>query len=180
VYARLRRFRKYREVYRLDSAQEAYHGEWFIPVVRELVGRADFREDTKWIGKTLSPSIAPRDAQRALDVLLELELVQRDATGKLVQVDALVQTPEGPLSHHVASFHRAMMVRAAEALDRVEREEREVASVTLRIGEARLVELKARLERFREELLHTFESDADATRVVQVNLQMFPLTGKES
>ena len=34
VYARLRRFRRYREVYRLDGAQEAYHGEWFIPAVR--------------------------------------------------------------------------------------------------------------------------------------------------
>lgn len=179
VYARLRRFRKYREVYRLDSAQEAYHGEWFIPVVRELVGRADFREDAKWIGKTVTPSIAPRDAQRALDVLLELGLLERDAENKLIQADPLVQTPEGPLSHHVASFHRAMMTRATEALDRVPREEREIASLTLRVDDEKLAELKLRLTRFREELLHTFESHAGAKRVVQVNFQMFPLTGKE-
>src|SRR5688572_14954388 len=148
VYARLRRFRRYREVYRLDGAQEAYHAEWFIPAVRGLVGRADFREDAKWIGKTLTPSIAPRDAQRALDVLLELGLIERDAEGKLVQTHALVQTPEGPLSHHVFSFHRAMIARAAEALDRVPREEREIAALTLRIGDEQLVELKQRLTRF--------------------------------
>jgi uncharacterized protein (TIGR02147 family) len=179
VYARLRRFRRYREVYKLDGAQEAYHAEWFIPAVRELVGRADFRDDAKWIGKTLTPSIAPRDAQRAIDVLLELGLIERSAEGKLAQTHALVQTPEGPLSHHVFSFHRAMITRAAEALDRVPREEREIASLTLRIGDAQLAELKQRLTRFREELLHTFESSDGAKRVVQVNLQMFPLTGKE-
>lgn len=179
VYGRLRKFRRYREVYRLDAAQEAYHSEWFIPAVRELAGRADFREDAKWIAKTLMPSIAPRDAQRALDVLLELGLLVRSDEGALSQADVLVQTPDGPLSHHVANFHRAMMERAAEALDRVPREEREIASLTLLVEHGRLPELKAKLERFREELLHTFESTAGAARVVQVNLQMFPLTGKE-
>jgi uncharacterized protein (TIGR02147 family) len=179
VYGRLRRFRRYREVYRLDGAQEAYHSEWFIPAVRELVGRSDFRADAKWIAKTLSPSISPRDAQRALDVLLELGLVVAGEGGALAQAEALVQTPEGPLSHHVASFHRAMMERAAEALDRVPREEREIASLTLLVEESRLTELKEKLERFREELLHTFDTAAGRARVVQVNLQMFPLTGKE-
>jgi uncharacterized protein (TIGR02147 family) len=179
VYARLRRFRRYREVYRLDGAQEAYHSEWFIPAVRELIGRGDFREDAKWIGKTLSPSISPRDAQRALDVLQELGLIVRRDDGALAQAEELVQTPEGPLSHHVVSFHRAMMERAAEALDRVPRDEREIASVTILVEQARLPELKQRLERFREELLHTFESSSGAARVMQVNFQMFPLTGKE-
>src|SRR5688500_5434750 len=147
VYARLRRFRRYREVYRLDGAQEAYHSEWFIPAVRELAGRSDFRDDAKWIAKTLSPSISPRDAQRALDVLLELGLLVRGDEGAVAQAEPLVQTPEGPLSHHVASFHRTMMERAAEALDRVPRDEREIASLTLLVEQARLPELKQKLER---------------------------------
>lgn len=179
VYARLRRFRRYREVYRLDGAQDAYHSEWFIPAVRELAGHSDFREDTKWIAKTLMPSISPRDAQRALDVLLELGLLVRNGEGVLAQAEPLVQTPEGPLSHHVARFHRAMLERAAEALDRVPRDEREIASLTLLVEQARLPELKEKLERFREELLHTFDSAPGKARVVQINLQMFPLTGKE-
>jgi hypothetical protein len=48
------------------------------------------------------------------------------------------------------------------------------------LSDAQVGELKQRLERLREELLHVFQSDADARRVVQVNLQMFPLTGKEA
>ena len=179
-YARLQRFRRYREVHRLDKAQEAYHGRWYIPAIRELCARADFREDPKWIGRTLLPNVAPADVREALQTLLELGLVQRDESGKLRQTESLVQTPDGPLGHHVVSFHRTMMERAAEALEVVPRDEREIASLTLCLSDAQVGELKQRLERLREELLHVFQSDADARRVVQVNLQMFPLTVKEA
>jgi uncharacterized protein (TIGR02147 family) len=172
----LRRFRRYREVHRLDKAQSDYHSQWYMPVIRELVARSDFREDPKWIARELSPRISPAEARAAIEVLLELGLLERDAEGKLAQAQLLVQTPEGPLSHHVASFHRAMMDRAKEALDDVPREEREIASLTLRLSEEGLAELKQRLERMREELLQIFESDSRAKRVVQVNFQMFPLT----
>jgi uncharacterized protein (TIGR02147 family) len=179
-YARLQRFRRYREVHRLDKAQEAYHSHWYIPAIRELCARPDFREDPKWIGRTLLPNVAPADVRAALETLLELELLERTEDGKLRQTESLVQTPDGPLGHHVVSFHRTMMERAAEALDVVPRNEREIASLTLCLSDAQLGELKQRLERFREELLHVFQSDADARRVVQVNVQMFPLTGREA
>jgi uncharacterized protein (TIGR02147 family) len=178
-YARLQRFRRYREVHRLDKAQEAYHSQWYIPAIRELCARPDFREDPKWIGRTLLPNVAPADVRAALETLLELELLARDEDGKLRQTETLVQTPDGPLGHHVVSFHRTMMERAADALDVVPRDQREIASLTLCLSDAQLGELKQRLERFREELLHVFQSDADARRVVQVNVQMFPLTGRE-
>jgi uncharacterized protein (TIGR02147 family) len=179
AYARLLRFPRHRKVHRLDRAQEAYHSRWYIPVVRELCGRADFREDPQWIARRLLPPIAPREAAQALDILLELGLVVRDAAGRLRQTDPLVQTPDGPLGHHVVTFHRAMIDRAAEALDRTPRDEREIASLTLCVSEPRLRELKARLERFRDELLQCYGAEEDGRRVVQVNLQMFPLTAKE-
>jgi uncharacterized protein (TIGR02147 family) len=179
-YARLQRFRRYREVHRLDKAQEAYHSRWYIPAIRELCARGDFREDPKWIGRALLPNVAPADVREALQILTELGLLTRDESGRLRQTESLVQTPDGPLGHHVVSFHRTMMERAAEALDVVPRDEREIASLTLCLSDAQLAELKQRLERLREELLHVFQSDADARRVVQVNLQMFPLTGKEA
>ena len=176
AYARVRRFRGYRRVHKLDRAQEAYHSHWYIPAVRELVTSAEFREDSRWIARALSPAISPREAQQALDVLLELELLRRDDDGELVQSELLVETPAGPLSHHVVSFHRAMMARATDALDRVPREEREIASLTLCLSQARMDELKTELQRIREELLQRYQSDAESTRVVQVNLQMFPLS----
>jgi uncharacterized protein (TIGR02147 family) len=176
AYAHLSRFKRYRKVYRLDRAQEAYYSRWYIPVIRELAARSDFSEDPQWIAKRLLPPITPREAAHALAVLLELSLLVRDEEGRLRQSEPVVQTADRPLGHHVVNFHRAMMERAAEALDRVPREQREIASLTFCLPEARALELKAQLERFRDELMHSYSGDAGRGRVMQLNLQFFPLT----
>jgi uncharacterized protein (TIGR02147 family) len=177
-YERLKRFSRFRKVHKLEAAQSAYHSEWHIPAIRELVARADFREDPAWIAKTLMPPISLAQAKRGLAILLELGLLVRDGAGRLVQPQELVETPEGPLGHHVVEFHRAMMAHAAEALDRVPREEREIASLTLCVSAAQFARLKAELAALRNLLLQRYQADADAERVVQVNFQLFPLSQK--
>jgi uncharacterized protein (TIGR02147 family) len=179
AYERLRGFAKHRKVHKLDEAQAAYHAHWYLPAIRELVAHKGFREDPKWIAKTLMPKISPRDAARALETLLELGLLERDARGKLSQGEPLVETPEGPLSHHVVSYHRAMLERASAALDHVPREQREIASLTLCVSPAQLRELKRQLERTRDEILHVYGAGPEASRLVQLNLQMFPLSAPE-
>jgi uncharacterized protein (TIGR02147 family) len=180
AYERLRRFPRYRKVYKLDAAQESYHSSWYLPALRELIAHKDFKDDPRWIAKQLMPAISPREAERALATLLELGLVERDANDRLVQRDPLVTTPDGPLGHHVVSYHRSMLERAAAALDAVPRDEREIAALTLCLSGAQIDELKQRLERFREELLQLYTAGPDASRIVQVNLQMFPLSVKEN
>jgi uncharacterized protein (TIGR02147 family) len=177
-YRQLQSFRRYRAAHHLDAAQSAYHSEWYIPTIRELCARADFREDPRWIAKALLPQIAPKQAKAALAVLIELGLLVRDAHGRLQQAAELVETPEGPLGHHVVQFHRAMMQRAAEAIDRVPRDEREIASLTLCVSETKLRELKRELETIREQLVQRYMADEHPERVVQVNFQMFPLFQK--
>ena len=177
-FERLTRFSRFRKVHRLDIAQSAYHSEWYIPAVRELTSRADFSEDPTWLAKALLPEISAPQAKRALEVLLELGLLVRDETGRLRQAQELVETPSGPLGHHVVQFHRTMMQLAAESLDRVPRDEREIASVTLCLADEQLQQLKAELQAFRNHLLQKYQTGANASRVVQLNLQMFPLSQK--
>jgi uncharacterized protein (TIGR02147 family) len=175
-YRQLQRFRRFRRVHKLDAAQQAYHSHWYIPVIRELVVRSDFQEDAKWIAKTLWPPISAANAREAISVLCELGLLVRDTNGRLVQSEPLVETPEGPLGHQVIEFHRAMMRLASEALDTVPRDEREISSVTLCLSAAKLAELKKELDQLREDLLQRYQADDQSERVIQVNLQMFPLS----
>jgi uncharacterized protein (TIGR02147 family) len=178
-YEKLQSFRRFRATHKLDAAQSAYYAQWFIPAIYELCARKDFDEDPRWIARSLLPPISPKQAAHALEVLGELGLLSRDARGKLVQNDAVVETPEGPLGHHVVQFHRAMMERAAESLDLVPRDEREIGALTFCLSEERMLELKRELEAFREQLLLRYMKDERPERVVQVNLQMFPLSAKK-
>ena len=177
-YQRLRRYRRYKQAFRLDAAHAAYHSEWYIPAVRELIGCDGFKEDPRWIAQALSPSISLQKAEHALRVLEELSLVERDAEGRLVQKEPVVATGDDrPLGHHVLTFHRAMLERAADALDRVPREEREVGALTLSLSAAQHEAFKQRLYEMRQELLEaSLERDGGPVdRVVQVNFQLFPL-----
>jgi uncharacterized protein (TIGR02147 family) len=178
-YAELQAFPRFRQAHRLDAAQSAYHAHWFIPAHYELCAREDLDQDPKSLARALLPPITPRQAAHALSVLQALGLLTHER-GRLRQVHSAVETGGGPLGHQIVQFHRAMMERAAEALDHVPRDEREIASLTLCIGEARMRELKGELEAFRELLLKRYMGDASPERVVQVNFQMFPLSSKRS
>ena len=182
AYQRLTRFARYRKTHTLDAAQARYHANWYLPAIRELVARHDFIEDEQWIAQRLQPRITPREARAALATLEELSLLLRDENGRLVQSEELLETPDSaqqPLSHHVANYHRAMIHQAALAIDRVPREEREIAALTLCLSSEQLRDLKSDLQRMRAELLQKYTVSAEAQRVVQVNIQMFPLSSEE-
>ncbi|MBN1654557.1 MAG: TIGR02147 family protein [Deltaproteobacteria bacterium] len=176
---RLARFKQYREIHRLVAAQAAYHSTWYLPALRELVAREDFSDDPKWIARTLRPKITPAQAEKAVETLLELGLVERDKQGRIRQVKPLVTTGEGPLGHHVVDYHRAMLQRAADALEQSPRHEREISSLTLCVSDAVMLDLKERIREFRRELLHVAELEGQPERVVQINFQLFPLSEKK-
>ena len=178
-YERVARFRGHREVHKLGQEQAEYHSQWYIPAVRELAARADFDEDPRWIARTLQPSITAAQARRALSVLTSLELLRRDAGGRLRQAAPIVTTGVGPLAHHIVSYHRSMLERASQALDNVPREEREVSAITLCVSHDVMLQLKERIREFRRDLLHIAEQQGAPERVVQLNFQLFPMSRKK-
>jgi uncharacterized protein (TIGR02147 family) len=179
AYDRLRQYRQFRVVHELDVAQAAYHSTWYMPAIRELAARPDFRDDPTWIARVLEPSISKAEASDALATLLDLGLLVRGDDGRVRQQRELVTTGPGPLGHHVVNYHRAMLARASEAIDRIPREEREISSVTVCVSQKTLLRLKERIVDFRRELLQHAELEGEPERVVQVNFQLFPLSKKE-
>lgn len=176
AYERLSRLRPQRELRLLGAHQAAYCSEWYIPAIRELAARSDFQSDPSWIGRRLVPRVPKAKVTRALKVLVGLGMLAPDEAGVLRPVDALVTTGFAPLGHHIASYHRAMLARASEAIDLFPREERELGALTLCVDDALLPEIKARLQTFRHELMRFAESRGERTRLLQVNFQMFPLS----
>lgn len=176
AFAKLTSFRAFRRTRKLDVAQGDYHSTWYIPAVRELAGRRDFLSDPTWIAQRLLPPIKPSEANAALDTLLQLGLLRREDDGRIVQSEPLVST--GPEMHtlHVANYHRTMMHRAAESIDLVPSEARDISALTLLVSRGGLKRLKEKVQRFRRELLEDTVADTDARQVVQLNFQLFPLS----
>jgi uncharacterized protein (TIGR02147 family) len=175
-YTRLTSFRSYKKAHRLDIAHAAYHGAWYMPAIRELAATPRFKNDPEWISRALLPPVTRAEAQRAIETLVELGMLVREADGRLRQAEALVSTGPETKGLFIANYHRTMMERAAAAIDLVPAEERDISSLTLCTGEDGIQRLKARVQRFRRELLEQSELEDDPVRVVQLNFQIFPLS----
>jgi uncharacterized protein (TIGR02147 family) len=176
AYQRLTGSRGYRKAHKLDVAKAAYHDTWYLPAIREMAARSDFVADPAWIAARLRPPIAPADASRALDTLFEIGLLVRDGSGKVTQGESLVTTGPETRGLHIRAYHRAMMERAAEALDGVAAAERDISSLTFCVGEDGLKRLKERLQKFRQEIIALASQETSPDQVVQLNLQLFPLS----
>ena len=178
AYQRLAGFQRYRRAQKLELAHAAYHANWYMPAIRELVASPDFRNDPSWIARRLQPAIQPRQASKAIQLLTELGLIAKDGQGRLVQRAAVVSTGAQTQSMHISNYHRSMLERASDAIESVPAERRDLSSLTLRVRGSSIGRLKERLARLRRELLEFEEQELDGDQVVQLNLQLFPLTAE--
>jgi len=176
AYARLTAFERYRRAHKLEMAQAAYHSTWYLPAIRELVASESFDEDPERIAARLWPAIKPSEARSALDTLLALGLIDRDPHGRLRQGTPVVSTGPETKGLHIANYHAEMMRRASDAMELVPAAARDISSLTFCVSPALFPELKRRLQEVRRELIELVEAEDDRTQVVQLNLQLFPLT----
>lgn len=178
-YRRLSNARRYLEVKEIERDQYDYYSTWYVPPIRELVAVDGFSEDPAWIARHLAPPITPRQAASALALLARLKLTGRDERGRLIQSDPMLTTGPEVQSLAVRNFHRAMIRRAEEALDRFPLDQRQVSGLTVAMSRARADRIAKRLHEIRRTLFEAMcEIDPGDPHeaVFQLNLQLFPLT----
>jgi len=175
-YQKLSSFTRYRRLQKLELGEAAYHARGYLPAIRELALSRTFREDPEWIAEQLRPPIKASEARDALDILLQLGLLERAPHGRLRQGTPVVSTGPETKGMHIANYHAEMMQRATAAMTLVPARERDISSLTLCLGSDGLARLKERIQAFRRELLELAESEGQPSQVVQVNFQLFPLT----
>lgn len=107
--------------------------------------------------------------------LTSLGLVERDAEQRLHPRDKLLSTGAEVRSLAVGNFHRQMMERGAESIERFDRAEREISGLTVSISAAGVRTFKERIHALRAELLELAGRDEHADRVMQLNFQLFPV-----
>ncbi len=177
AFERIAASRRFRTARRIDGELFTYLSHWYFPAIRELTARADFREDPKWIAKQLEPPLAPADAERALSLLLSLGLILRDsATGKIVRGEPTLTTEHEVQSLAAKNYHRQMLERASEAIERVKPHQRDMAALTVCVSGRTAALVKERIHRFREEITQLCDADPAGEAVYQLNVQWFPLS----
>jgi uncharacterized protein (TIGR02147 family) len=175
-YQKMMRLKGFTDIQPLEKASYEYFSNWYCPVIREVVLFGDRFHTPDTIAALLDPPITPKEAEKSLDLLMDLGLIRRDAHGRWEQKDRAVTTGPEVRSLVVANFHREMLRLAEESIERHPSEHRDITSVTLSVNRDKMAEIKEKTAAFRKDLLEMACADDDADQVIQVNIQAFPLT----
>ncbi len=166
----------------LNAESLKYVSNWLYPVIREMVGLVEFRDDPYWISRRINGRATVVEIGQALQFLLKEGFIEK-VDGRFVARDNMVLSSDEVRSLAIRNYHRQMLEQAKEALENLPLEEREYGALTFVLPEAALAELKYKMKMFRSEL-HKWAMQVSEEQggelVVQVNAQMYPHTKKVS
>ena len=174
-YAQLLKASPRSKLHKMDKAQFRIFREWHHSVILEMVALKDFRPIPEQISKRLRGLITPAQAMESLNLLLELGLLVKTANGYR-QSNPLITTDDEVQDTVVAMYHSQMLTLSQRMLNDLPGSERDVSALTFGIKRSDFVNLKKHLQLMRKELLDFSAKAGEAEEVVQINLQLFPLT----
>lgn len=165
------------EVKIVDLYQYEYFKRWYYVAVRELLAFYPFDGNYRELSRMLEPAITPAQARKAVDLLEKLGLIRRNSKGWYEQTNAVISTGYDAKTVAIHNFQLATLDMAAESIDRFDRQERDISTLTMHFSRGMYESISEKLKNFRRELLELVKNDPDrADRVYQFNFQMYPLS----
>ncbi len=160
----------------LEKSEYTYYSNWYNPIIHELITAKNFSDDFKKLGAMVVPPISALEAEKSVLLLKDLNLIRKNGNGCYVKTSATLTTGPQVRSVAVANYHKAMIQLASESIERFSAENRDITSVTLAVSETTKRLIVEKLRALRQELLEIAEAESSAAKIIQVNLQLFPLT----
>jgi uncharacterized protein (TIGR02147 family) len=163
----------------LRQDQDAFLGSWRNAAVRELLGIEPFQSGSEaaW-GARLNPPVDASEVRRCLDLLLELGLAHRTAAG-IVRTDPCVETGTRYSEEATRRYMRQVHDLGGDALDRFQRSDRHHAWATVSVSKTTFEAMREELRTLVARFLVLAEQDDSPDRVLQLNLEFFPLAFRE-
>ena len=174
-YAQLLKASPRSKLHKMDAAQFRIFREWHHSAILEMVALRDFRPIPDWISKRLGGLVTPAQVTESLKLLVELGLLVKTANG-FRQRDPLITTDDEVQDMMVKMYHLQMLKLSATMLSDLPAKQRDVSALTFSIRREDFPNLKKHLQLMRKELLDFSAKAGEAEDVVQINIQLYPLT----
>ena len=174
-YAQLLKASPRSKLHKMDEAQFRIFREWHHSAILEMVALKDFRPIPDWISKRLGGLVTPAQVTDSLKLLVELGLLVKTANG-FRQRDPLITTDDEVRNMMVKTYHLQMLKLSATMLSDLPAKQRDISALTFSIRREDFPNLKKHIQLMRKELLDFSAKPGEGDDVVQVNIQLFPLT----
>jgi uncharacterized protein (TIGR02147 family) len=162
---------------RLKLDQKEYFSKWYYVAVREALAIYPVTDDFEALAESLQPAVTTAQAKAAVKLLEGLRMIERDGEKRwrATQTSLLSQQDEST-ALLVRGFQGEMMDLAKRALTEIPKAERDISCVTMSVSAQGLERIKAMIKDCQRRILEIVQSDTDEDRVIQMNMQVFPIS----
>jgi len=150
--------------------------DWYHYAILELTFVKDFKNDFRWIAKTIG--ITTAEAHIAIDRLKRLGLLKEEANRLVKTENFITNFKDGITSQALKNLQRSILTMALDAIDNTPQEEKDITSMTFAIDEKKIPEAREIIKKFRREMSQFLESGKQ-TRVYHLGVQLYPINNKK-
>ncbi len=162
---------------KIEGHKFEFYQKWYYTAIRELIGISGFDGNYQKLASQTVPAISISQAKKSIQLLLKLKLITKNSDGSYSLSSRFITPSEKVQPLAIREFQKETIKLAAEALDNIPKEERDISTLTLSLSAQGLEKMKASLTNFRQELMRIANQDENVNRAYQINLQLFPITG---
>ena len=177
VFERMCSLAKKNKVHVVGAEAVEYFGSWVNPVVRELAPIMPGAKHSE-IAKNCMPEATAGEVRNALELMLRLGLLEKDPAGNYRQVNRWLSNGGAPLAISLQSMQKQFALLAADALDTIPKEDRNVSGLTFGADEKTYERIEFEVNKFRRTIMDIISKAKKYDRVYRLNLQLFPLSRK--
>lgn len=177
VFSRMRTLMEENGVRVLGAEAFDYYRSWVNPVVRELAPMMPGAKPSD-IAKMCIPEVTAGEVRNSLELMVRANLLERRPDGTYVQMNKGLTGDPALLSASMKVMQKQVAQLAADAVDNVPAEERNISGFTLGISESAYRRLVEEITAFRKRIKEIVSEDEGCNRVYRLNLQLFPLSEK--
>lgn len=163
----------------LKQAELKLIENWWIPTVRAYLELNGGKVNLKQIANDIYPPITEVQAKEAIDILIEVGLVKKLASGKLALTDSHLTVSGEEKAKAIRQFQREVLRLASESLENVPVEERNVSTLTLSVDQSCFEDLSDMLREFRRLVQKRVDESKSPDRVMQLSMAFYPVTRKK-
>lgn len=162
---------------RIEAARSRFFETWVHVALHQAMSCLDVADDLAVVRDFLDPSPSLEDLRTSLRVLVDLKLVRKDDRGFWRPTDDNLLS-DSPIAQWVLrGFREQMILLGNTAHERHAPDRFHTMSETLALSADAAQRIGARFQEFRREVVQiALEDPLPATGILQLNLQLFPLS----
>lgn len=159
----------------LADKEQKYLSDWWTPVIRALIEVNQGKVDVKEISESLEPSIEEEKVQESIDILNELGFIQDLGNGRVKLADAHINIAGEQRAQAIRQFQANVMQIGARSLNTIDPADRDISTLTMAVDQQGFEDIKAMIQEFRKDVQIRVDKCGKPTRVLQMNLALFPV-----